>query len=155
MGTTEPRDSLTVTRHAEEMADYIRRGTERAMALGNRGPLRFDEEGGLAADIREAYRRCGFYVFENLIQVEELEELRADFERVLESAVPPQGPSPEDEDPVRRGRRDPFLWVKPLSDPWGGTDLSRVGDRRNEYMVALREADGDDYERLLRFAQSG
>ena len=55
---------------AEEaaMQAYLRDGEERAFALGNRGPIRFDRDGRLAPDILEAYWRCGFYVFEGVLQ---------------------------------------------------------------------------------------
>ena len=46
---------------------YRREGTERALALGNRGPIRFHGSGDLAPQIREAYSRCGFYVFEGVL----------------------------------------------------------------------------------------
>lgn len=37
---------------------------------------------------------------------------------------------------------------------WGQSTLVADDDTRQEYLVALREADGGDYSRLLRFAQS-
>lgn len=39
--------------------------------------------------------------------------------------------------------------------PWGGTELVKASSERDEYLAALREADQNDYERLVRFAQSG
>jgi hypothetical protein len=44
------------------MARYRREGEERAMALGNRGPLRFDRDGKLDPAIVDEYSRCGFYI---------------------------------------------------------------------------------------------
>ena len=45
------------------MRDYFRAGEEKAHALGNRGPIRFLDDGGLHPDILDAYWRCGFYIF--------------------------------------------------------------------------------------------
>jgi alpha-amylase len=42
------------------------------MRLGNRGPLKLDAEGKLDREIRDAYSRCGFYIFEGLLREDEL-----------------------------------------------------------------------------------
>jgi hypothetical protein len=42
---------------------YLKSGEQRAINLGNRGPIKFDPDGQLAADIRESYSDIGFYVF--------------------------------------------------------------------------------------------
>ena len=54
---------------------YRRGGCERAARLGNRGPMRFDEDGRLAQDILDAYRRTGFYVFTGVLSPQEVTEL--------------------------------------------------------------------------------
>ena len=59
---------------------------ERAEALGNRGPMRFDEAGQLAGEILDAYRRTGFYVFTDVLAADEVAELRAEFDAVLDNA---------------------------------------------------------------------
>ena len=64
------------------MAAYVRAGEARAMTLGNRGPIRFDSDGTLAPDILNAYRRCGFYVFEGVLGAAELADL---FVRAVEA----------------------------------------------------------------------
>ena len=46
MATTET-STLTAADHARLMSDYSRAGTERAMALGNRGPIKLDADGRL------------------------------------------------------------------------------------------------------------
>ena len=68
------------------MAGYIRDGEGRAMALGNRGPIKLDGDGNLDDAILEAYWRTGFYVLEGVINGAELAELRADVARVLAGA---------------------------------------------------------------------
>ena len=57
------------------MARYRDAGTQRALALGNRGPLRFEADGALPREIRDAYSRCGFYVFTSVLGADELEDL--------------------------------------------------------------------------------
>ena len=49
------------------MQSYFRDGEARAMTLGNRGPIRFTDEGRLHPEILAAYNRVGFYVFENVL----------------------------------------------------------------------------------------
>ena len=41
--------------HAEGMKTYLREGKDRAVRLGNRGPIQFDQAGTLRGDILEAY----------------------------------------------------------------------------------------------------
>ena len=65
--------TLTVDEHRSAMDAYISEGKERALALGNRGPLHFDSDGNIHPDIMEAYWRCGFYVLENVIGNSEIE----------------------------------------------------------------------------------
>lgn len=105
--------------------DYFEAGAERARALGNRGPLRFDADGRVAADIREAIDEIGFYVFEGVVDEAELAELDAGVDALLARTPRCEGASED-----RLGRPlDPsaplpqLLWAKPLADPWGGTEL--------------------------------
>jgi len=110
--------------HAAAMRDYMPEGESRALALGNRGPLRFESDGAVHRDILEAYWRCGFYVLEGVLGEEELAELRADVERVVAGAPIEPGTSVD-----ARGRpaigvglaRPSFSFARPLSDPLGGT----------------------------------
>ena len=104
---------------------YFEAGAARARALGNRGPLRFDADGALAADTRAAIDELGFYVFEGLVDADELAEFDAEFQALLART-----PRTQDADTDRLGRPvDPaaplpqLLWSKPLADPWGGTAL--------------------------------
>ena len=72
---------------------YREAGRMRAMQLGNRGPMRFDENGRLAQDILDAYNRCGFYVFTGVLSAEEVAELATEFDQVLENAPVTKGSS--------------------------------------------------------------
>ena len=109
------------------MQAYLREGEARAMTLGNRGPIRFGAKGGLHPDVAEAFSRCGFYVFEDVLGAGELADLEADLRDVLDRLPVTRG-SPVD----AAGRpalgadcKAPTLfWSKPLGDPFGGTDLA-------------------------------
>jgi hypothetical protein len=106
------------------MRAYCRDGERRALALGNRGPIRFTEDGALHPQILDAYSRCGFYVFAGVLGTEELADIEADFHDI-QSRLPTAQGSPVD----AQGRPALALghealnlvWVAPLSDPVGGT----------------------------------
>lgn len=119
---------LTADEHAREMAAYIAEGTERAHALGNRGPIKFDEDGKLDASIIDAYWEHGFYVFEGVVSPEELVELRQDVERMLDGApVDPKNDRDANGRPAlgQEFTRPPYRYARPLSDPLGGTDKNK------------------------------
>lgn len=121
---TSNATELTREQHAAAMADHVRAGEERACALGNRGPARFDEKGGLHPDILEAYSQHGFYVFEGVIDPGEIEELRAGVAELIERAPIRKGAAVDAEGRPALGHDyaiQPYLMVRPLSDPWGGT----------------------------------
>lgn len=109
------------------MQEYLRQGEQRAYALGNRGPIRFTEDGKIHPDILEAYWRTGFYVFENVLGKEELAEIEADFKNLLERLPKEKGAEID-----RHGRpalgvghkAQTLFWSKPLGDPFGGTELA-------------------------------
>lgn len=108
-------------------AAYLEAGAARAAALGNRGPIRFTKDGDLHPDIVEAYWRVGFYVFENVLRPEELNDLKADVARIQERLPVHKGAKV---DAAGRPSLDAGLkanvlyWSKPLADPFGGTDLA-------------------------------
>lgn len=110
-----------------ELQDYFRDGERRARALANRGPIRFTGNGELAPDILEAYLRYGFYIFENVIREEELADIESDIIDIM-ARFPSRRDSPVDS----RGRPalgadcegPTVFWAKPLSDPFGGTELA-------------------------------
>ena len=121
---------------------YLIEGERRAGELGNRGPLRFDDDGNLLPGILEAYWRTGFYVFEGVLGEAELGDLDADFERVLERA-----PSSSTATTDARGRPalgvdvklPQFHFARPLSDPVGGT-----GILDGRHPVKMSEPDAPD-----------
>ena len=110
-----------------QMIAYREEGTKRALALGNRGPIRFDDSGELAPDLVKAYTEIGFYVFTDVLTATELNEIEADLVDMLHR-------SPVSKDALVDRDGNPALgidlearnisWVKPLSDPLGGTDAS-------------------------------
>jgi len=114
-------------RQEAAMQAYLRDGERRASELGNRGPIRFDTTGRLAPDIVEAYWRCGFYVFEGVLQKQELADIEADVLEILQRLPRERGAALD-----RHGRpalaadcKAPTLfWSKPLGDPFGGTALA-------------------------------
>ena len=64
--------------HEAAMQTYFREGEQRAHALENRGPIRFKHDGTLDAKILESYSRCGFYIFEGVLDSEELADIETD-----------------------------------------------------------------------------
>ena len=126
----------TRAEHAAGMADYVRQGARLGQEIGNRGPVRLDAQGKLHPDIQEAYWKHGFYVFEGVIGPTERDELRADANNMIERA-----PVRRDAKVDAQGRpalgldfaRQPYTFIKPLSDPWGGTDL--LGGRHPSQMT--------------------
>ena len=123
---------------AEEFDTYFRDGQRRALALDNRGPLRF-VDGTLDPAIVESYSRHGFYIFEGVLDGDELDDLGTELEALLERAPVSKGVKVD-----AQGRpafdtqfQTPmFQMVRPLSDPVGGTDLSngRHPARMSEYL---------------------
>jgi len=115
-----------VNKSASTMESYVREGKRMAYELGNRGPIRFNADGTLHQEIIDAYWRCGFYVLEGALADEELNDLRVDMENGLERA-----PYTKDATVDAQGRpalgvdltRPSFRFAKPLSDPYGGTEL--------------------------------
>jgi hypothetical protein len=125
------------------MAAYLKAGEDKAHALGNRGPVRYDGDGKVHPDILEAYWRCGFYVFEGVYGAGELAEIEADVQDIM-ARLPLEQGSPVD----AKGRpalgadcRAPTLfWSKPLGDPFGGTDIAN--GRHPVKMIEPRAAAG-------------
>jgi len=142
---------VTPTRveHAAGIAVYVREGERLAGEIGNRGPLRLDAQGKLDPNILAAYGEQGFYVLEGVIGQTELDALRADADMMIERAPVRDGAEVDAQGRPALGRdyaRDPYMFVKPLSDPWGGTDV--LGGRHPSQMTQPA-ADADAPEDVL------
>jgi hypothetical protein len=126
----------------ETVREYMREGLKRAYDLPNRGPIRFEEDGALAPDILDAHSHYGFYVFENVLAEEELADIKADIDGILDRL--PTGPeSPVDKHgrPALGADREArtLIWAKPLSDPLGGTEFAN-----GRHQVKLFEPEAAD-----------
>ncbi len=121
--------ATTATYGSEEQAmqAYQTDGEKRAMALGNRGPVRYTRDGRLDPEILAQYSEHGFYVFEGVLRDEELGEIEQDVHGILSRLPVRQGATVDAE-----GRpaltvdctAPTLFWSKPLGDPFGGTDLA-------------------------------
>ena len=111
---------------SDAMKQYLIEGQNAALALGNRGPIKFDSEGNLDKEIREAYSKFGFYIFEGAVSEEELADLEAGIQAMRDNFPVTAGANLD-----AKGRpalstqcKMPNLnWAKPLTDPLGGTGL--------------------------------
>ncbi|MEL7296239.1 MAG: phytanoyl-CoA dioxygenase family protein [Pseudomonadota bacterium] len=111
---------------ADDVREYLTEGQNRALALDNRGPVKFGADGRLDPAIRETYSNYGFYIFQGVISDEELADLEAGIADLRQRfPVEPFGPVDAAGNPALGSQcTAPTLqWVKPLSDPLGGTDL--------------------------------
>ena len=112
---------------ADAMKAYLINGEKNALALGNRGPIAFDENGNLSSAIKEAYSKNGFYIFEGVLNNEEVEDIKEDLENLRQQF--PTGP-----ESTLNAKGEPamnaesksltLVWSKPLGDPLGGTELA-------------------------------
>lgn len=127
---------------AEAMREYLINGERTALAMDNRGPIRFTPDGQLAQDILDAYSREGFYVFTSVLSDDELKDITADLE-AMQARFPsePGSELTKDGNPALGvGCQAPnLLWSKPLGDPLGGTDLAR-----GRHQVKLIEPEAAD-----------
>lgn len=120
--------SATPDRPADpQMQAYLQAGEARALALPNRGPIRFDAKGALAQDIVDAYRRYGFYVFENVLGAAELADIESDLFDIMSRFPAERGAALDAQGRPALGSdctAPTLFWSKPLGDPFGGTDLA-------------------------------
>ena len=115
-----PREAL--------MRAYCEDGRRRAMALGNRGPIRFTADGKLHPEILDAYSRCGFYVFEGVLKADELADIEADFLDIQARLPIERGAAVDALGRPALGvglQGLNLIWAKPLSDPVGGTKAAQ------------------------------
>lgn len=113
--------------YANEMESYILRGEKKALELGNRGPIKFDKNGKLCPKIRKSYSDNGFYIFENVINPDELNDIKEDLEKLRINF--PTGPDSNVDvngHPAfnAKSKALTIVWSKPLGDPLGGTELA-------------------------------
>ena len=112
---------------ADAMKAYLINGEKNALALGNRGPITFDENGNLSSAIKEAYSKNGFYIFEGVLNNEEVEDIKEDLENLRQQF--PTGPESTlnaNGEPAMNAESKSLtlVWSKPLGDPLGGTELA-------------------------------
>jgi len=112
---------------ADSVRDYLIQGQAKALALPNRGPLRFNKNSDLHSDILEAYSEFGFYIFENALSKEELSDLKSDLKSMRENFPVTMGAQLDAKGRPALGtdNKAPTLqWARPLSDPLGGTEIA-------------------------------
>ena len=112
---------------AEAVRTYLTEGQARALALPNRGPIRFDSDGHVHTDILAAYSKYGFYIFENALGADELADLKADMEMLRANYPTHMGAQTDRQGRPALGSQNKAMalqWAKPLSDPLGGTELA-------------------------------
>ena len=129
--------------HEAAMQTYFREGEQRAHALENRGPIRFKHDGTLDAKILESYSRCGFYIFEGVLDSEELADIETDFLNIQDKLPTSSDSKTDSEGHAALGadcEATTFYWAKPLSDPWGG---SPVGNGRHQVKMTEPEVTTD------------
>ncbi len=135
-----PLDTVDLSGEEQALHAYFREGEARARTIGNRGTIRFTDDGKLHPEIIDAYERCGFYVFEGVLSARELSELESDFVDMQDRL-----PSAPDSKVDRKGRpalgsdrsTPVALWSKPLGDPFGGTS---IGNGRHQVRMFQPEA---------------
>ncbi len=127
---------------AEAVKNYMQEGQVKALALGNRGAIRFNDDGSLHKDIVDAYSTHGFYVFEGVIGRQELADIEEDLAD-LRSRFPTHPGSEVDalgRPAIGVGCKAPGLtWSKPLSDPLGGTEIAN-----GRHQIKLKELEAAD-----------
>ena len=112
---------------ANAIREYLVRGQARALALPNRGPLRFDAGGNIHADILSAYSEYGFYIFTNAISADELADLQSDMADMRTRFPVHMGAETDANGRPAIGVKNKAMtlqWARPLSDPLGGTELA-------------------------------
>ena len=121
------------------MNSYFERGKKRAYGLDNRGNLEFNSDGSLIDQIKEAYWRTGFYIFEGLLSSREQIDLKTEFESLI-NIVPGLTSNPFEDYNIQKFSHDfdetIFSYSKPLSDPFGGTSVAR-----GRYQAKMKEHD--------------
>ena len=129
------------------MEAYLRDGERRALALDNRGPIRFDADGNLDPAIVDAYWRYGFYVFEGVIGPEERADLERDITDMYARLPSQRGSAVDGQGRPAIGvgcKASTVQWARPLSDPLGGTDKAN-GRHPVKMIEPIPPADAPDH----------
>lgn len=124
---------------ADAVRAYMNKGLEQALSLPNRGPIVFDQDGNLNEDILDAYSEYGFYIFEDVIGQDELDDIHKDLADLRERF--PTHPGSEVDSAGRPAigvdcKAPGLTWSRPLSDPLGGTQIAN-----GRHQVKLKELD--------------
>jgi hypothetical protein len=136
------------------MQAYHSEGLRLAAEIGNRGPVRFDPDGKLHRDILDAYWKHGFYVFEGVVDVAEIEALRHDANVMIERAPVAPDATVDAQGKPALGldyARAPYRLARPLEDPWGGTDVLS-GRHPSQMTQPTPDEDAPDYVPFLMYA---
>lgn len=119
---------MAITETEQEAIEaYYAEGRRRAFEIGNRGPVRFVGDRALHPDIVEAYWRTGFYVFEGLIDDEELAEIQAELTSFRRRLPVHRGAEVDADGNTAVGaglEARTVVWGPTLGDPVGGTNAS-------------------------------
>ncbi len=133
---TVPAELLTQAEHAAGFSAYRETGRRLEQEIGNRGPVRFGDDGKLHPDVLSAFREHGYYIFESVIGSEEIAALRRDANEMIERAPVTRDAKVDAQGHPALGidyARSPYRFSKPLADPWGGTEL--LGGRHPAQMA--------------------
>jgi ectoine hydroxylase-related dioxygenase (phytanoyl-CoA dioxygenase family) len=139
--------------YAAQLLDYQQAGVKRAAEIGNRGPIRWAADGQLHADILAAYWQHGYYIFENVIDADEIAALRLDAADMIARA--PVTPDAKVDAKGRPARgldfgKPAYRLAKPLADPWGGTQLLN-GRHPTKMLQPTPDKDAPEYVVFLMY----
>ena len=112
---------------ADAEKNYLIEGQTKALELPNRGPLKFDAYGNIHNDILEAYSKFGFYVLKGVISDKELNDIKADLDKIRDNFPTHMGAEKDKHGRPALGSDNKAMtlqWARPLSDPLGGTEIS-------------------------------
>ena len=112
---------------AEAVKTYLVEGQRQALAMPNRGPLRFDTGGNIHPDILSAYSEYGFYILEGVLGEDEIADIKADLASMRENFPVHMGADKDAQGRPALGADCTAMtlqWARPLSDPLGGTQIA-------------------------------
>ena len=135
--------NISTQEYSDSMKEYLEKGKNLALSMNNRGPIRRQANGMLHPNILDAFNEYGFYIFENVLDKEELNDIRSDTADMIERAPAEPGSALDKKGRAALGRdfaREPYTLIKPLSDPWGGTNL--LNGRHPSKMIEPKPEEG-------------